>query len=86
MVRADALNMAPFTDAPNMIAFAAQPANVDTVVVDGRVLKRDGRLTALDPREVVKESSAALERVLARAGGAGGAARPENPQHFLCCG
>jgi 5-methylthioadenosine/S-adenosylhomocysteine deaminase len=86
MVRADALNMAPFTDAPNMIAFAAQPANVDTVVVDGRVLKRDGRLTALDQREVVKEASAALERVLARAGGAGGAARPQDADHFLCCG
>ncbi len=85
MVRADALNMAPFTDAPNMIAFAAQPANVDTVVVDGRVLKRDGRLTALDSREVVKEASAALERVLAGAGGAGGAARPENAHHFMCC-
>ncbi len=85
MVRADALNIAPFTDAPNMIAFAAQPANVDTVVVDGRVLKRDGRLTALDSREVVKEASAAFERVLARAGGAGGAARPENAHHFLCC-
>jgi cytosine/adenosine deaminase-related metal-dependent hydrolase len=85
MIRADALNMAPFTDAPNMVAFAAQPANVDTVVVDGRVLKRDGRLTSLDAREVVREASAALERVLARAGGAGGAARPENAHHFLCC-
>jgi cytosine/adenosine deaminase-related metal-dependent hydrolase len=85
MVRADALNMAPFTDAPNMVALAAQPANVDTVVVDGRVLKRDGRLTALNPREVVVEASAALERVLARAGGAGGAARPDDPAHFMCC-
>ena len=85
MVRADELNIAPFTDAPNMIAFAAQPSNVDTVVVDGRILKRDGRLTALDPREVVREAAAALERVLARAGGAGGAARPEHAHHFLCC-
>jgi 5-methylthioadenosine/S-adenosylhomocysteine deaminase len=85
MVRADALNMAPFTDAPNMIALAAQPANVDTVVVDGRVLKRGGRLTALDARDVVCDASAALERVLARAGGAGGAARPEDAHDALCC-
>ena len=27
---------------------AAEPANVDTVVVDGRILKRHGKLTALD--------------------------------------
>ena len=85
MVRADALNMAPFTDAPNMVALAAQPSNVDTVVVDGRILKRGGRLTALDTREVVCEASAALERVLARAGGAGGAARPEDPHPAMCC-
>ena len=86
MVRADALNMAPFTDAPNMVAFAAQPANVDTVVVDGRILKRRGRLTALDPREGVCGASAALERVLDRAGGAGGAARPEDAHAAVCCG
>jgi 5-methylthioadenosine/S-adenosylhomocysteine deaminase len=86
MVRADALNTAPFTDAPNMIALAAQPSNVDTVVVDGRILKRGGRLTVLDAREVVCEASAALERVLARAGGAGGAARPADAHPAMCCG
>jgi 5-methylthioadenosine/S-adenosylhomocysteine deaminase len=85
MVRTDALNMAPFTDAPNMVALAAQPSNVDTVVVDGRVLKRDGRLTALNPREVVCESATALERILARAGGPGGAARPDDAHHAMCC-
>jgi 5-methylthioadenosine/S-adenosylhomocysteine deaminase len=84
MVRADDLNMAPFTDAPNMVALAAQPSNVDTVVVDGRILKRGGRLAAADTREVVCGASAALERVLARAGGAGGAARPDGCA--ICCG
>jgi cytosine/adenosine deaminase-related metal-dependent hydrolase len=85
MIRADALNMAPFTDAPNMVALAAQPSNVDTVVVDGRILKRDGRLTALDPREIVCGAAAALEGVLARAGGSGGAARPADPLFAMCC-
>ena len=85
MVRADALNTAPFTDAPNLVALAAQPSNVDTVVVDGRILKRGGRLTALDTRKVVCEASVALEDVLARAGGAGGAARPEDPLPAMCC-
>jgi 5-methylthioadenosine/S-adenosylhomocysteine deaminase len=85
MIRADALNMAPFTDAPNMVALAAQPSNVDTVVVDGRILKRGGRLTALDPGEIVCGAATALEAVLARAGGAGGAARPEDPRFAMCC-
>jgi 5-methylthioadenosine/S-adenosylhomocysteine deaminase len=69
-----------------MIALAAQPSNVDTVVVDGRILKRGGRLTVLDAREVVCDASAALERVLARAGGAGGAARPADTHPAMCCG
>jgi 5-methylthioadenosine/S-adenosylhomocysteine deaminase len=68
MVRTDDVNIAPFTDAPNMVATAAQPSNVDTVVVDGRILKRRGRLTAIDTRRVVSEAQAALAAVLARAG------------------
>jgi 5-methylthioadenosine/S-adenosylhomocysteine deaminase len=68
MVRTDDVNIAPFTDAPNMIATAAQPANVDTVVVDGRILKRHGRLTAIDTRRVVREAQAALAALLERAG------------------
>ena len=46
---------------------AAQPANVDTVVIDGRILKRRGGLTALDPRQVVSEASEALAGVRNRA-------------------
>lgn len=66
MVRTDDLNMAPFTDPANMIVLAAQPANVDTVIADGRILKRDGRLTAVDPRDVARDTTAALTRLLAR--------------------
>lgn len=66
MVRTDAVDIAPFTDPVNMVVLAAQPQNVDTVLVDGRILKRDGRLTALDPERVVREASGALTRVLGR--------------------
>ena len=69
MVRAGAVNIAPFTDPPLMTVLAAQPANVDTVVVDGRILKRDGRLTALDPGQVVAEANASLAALLARTPG-----------------
>jgi 5-methylthioadenosine/S-adenosylhomocysteine deaminase len=85
LVRADDVNMAPFTDAPNMIALAAQPGNVDTVVVDGRILKRDGRLVSVDTRAVVSEATTALARVLARAGGAAGPAGPTAPHAAMCC-
>jgi 5-methylthioadenosine/S-adenosylhomocysteine deaminase len=86
MVRADEVNIAPFTDAPNMIATAAQPANVDTVVVDGRILKRGGRLTAIDTRRVVGEASAALAAVLERAGGPALATTRGESAAVTCCG
>jgi cytosine/adenosine deaminase-related metal-dependent hydrolase len=45
---------------------ATGPENVDTVVVDGRILKRGGRLAALDPHKVVVEARAALAGVRER--------------------
>ena len=42
------------------------PENVDTVVVDGRILKRGGKLTALDPPKVVADARAALAGVRER--------------------
>jgi len=48
MVRTDDANMAPFIDPAFMLVNQAQPANVDTVMVDGRILKRAGKLTALN--------------------------------------
>jgi len=66
MVDIQDVNTAPFTDPANTLALAASPTNVDTVVVDGRILKRHGRLTALDVDQVVRETSRALKALLAR--------------------
>jgi cytosine/adenosine deaminase-related metal-dependent hydrolase len=66
MVRTDHVNIAPMTDPVNTIVLAAQPANVDTVVVDGRILKRRGVLTAVDQDTVVRDAYSSLEAVLER--------------------
>jgi 5-methylthioadenosine/S-adenosylhomocysteine deaminase len=66
LVRVDDVQTAPFTDPTNTLALAAGPANVDTVVVDGRILKRAGALTTLDPAEVVRSTTAALRALLNR--------------------
>jgi cytosine/adenosine deaminase-related metal-dependent hydrolase len=68
MVNTRDVNMAPFSDPAYMLVDAAQPANVDTVMVDGRILKRHGKLTAIDVGQLVKEVSAASKSVRARAG------------------
>jgi 5-methylthioadenosine/S-adenosylhomocysteine deaminase len=67
LVRATDLNMAPIGDPVTAIVRSAQPSNVDTVVVDGRILKQAGRLTALDPGEIVANATASLAALKRRA-------------------
>ena len=67
LVRTNDLNMAPIGDPVTAIVRSAQPSNVDTVVVDGRILKQAGRLTALDPGEIVTNATASLTALKRRA-------------------
>jgi cytosine/adenosine deaminase-related metal-dependent hydrolase len=62
----NALNMAVVTDLAHLVLEATGPENVDTVVVDGRILKRGGKLVALDTRKVVAGARAALAGVRER--------------------
>jgi cytosine/adenosine deaminase-related metal-dependent hydrolase len=55
------------TDPAHTLVECTQPANVDTVVVDGRILKRAGKLTSLQPAQVVREARASLVEVRKRA-------------------
>jgi 5-methylthioadenosine/S-adenosylhomocysteine deaminase len=60
------INMGPFTDPAYMVVDSAQPWNVDTVMVDGRILKRNGKLTAIDATKVVADARTALAGVRER--------------------
>src|SRR5215467_4239550 len=68
MVNTRAVNLAVLGDPAHMVVEAVQPANVDTVMVDGRILKRGGKLTAIDTARIAGEASAALEALRQRAG------------------
>jgi 5-methylthioadenosine/S-adenosylhomocysteine deaminase len=65
LVRTTDLNMAPLTVPIRMIVQSAQPANVDLVMVDGHVLKRDGRLTTIDAAKVMADAADTINRVRA---------------------
>jgi 5-methylthioadenosine/S-adenosylhomocysteine deaminase len=65
LVRTSDLNMAPRTEPVRMIVQSAQPMNVDLVMVDGRILKRDGKLTTIDAAKVVAEAAETIDRVRA---------------------
>jgi cytosine/adenosine deaminase-related metal-dependent hydrolase len=62
LVRATDVNMMPFTVPAHMIVQAAQPSNVDAVIVDGRFLKRDGKLTTIDMTRLAREAADTIER------------------------
>jgi 5-methylthioadenosine/S-adenosylhomocysteine deaminase len=67
MVNARDINMGPFTDPYHMLVDSAQPWNVDTVMVDGRIVKRGGRLTAIDTATLMAEATKASREVRDRA-------------------
>jgi cytosine/adenosine deaminase-related metal-dependent hydrolase len=69
LIRGTDLNIAPVVDVESSVVRSATPANVDTVLVDGRILKRGGRLTVHDAEHVVRMATEAADRVRDRAGG-----------------
>ncbi|SET33732.1 amidohydrolase family protein [Stigmatella erecta] len=60
------VNMGVAPDPVNLVIEAAQPGNIDTVIVEGRILKHAGVLTALAPEQIVSEASEALAQLRAR--------------------
>ena len=67
MVSTRDVNLGVFGDPAIMLVTAAQPANVDTVMVDGRILKRGGKLTAMNIGQIVAEAAAANAALRKRA-------------------
>jgi len=59
---------APQVDPHDLVAFGASRASVRHVVVAGRVLVEDGRLTHLDLHEIVRQSSLHLAALIRRSG------------------
>ena len=67
MVSLVAPNMSIGPDPANLLVNSAAPSNVDLVVVDGRILKRNGQLTNMDVKQVLLEAAGALKAVRERA-------------------
>ena len=57
MVRTTDINMAPVGDPYYALVFQGQPSNVDTVMVDGRILVRGGKLTAVDVAKTIQDAA-----------------------------
>jgi 5-methylthioadenosine/S-adenosylhomocysteine deaminase len=69
LIRAHDVNVAPVVDLEATIVRSVTPANVDTVLVDGRILKRGGEMIAVDVEEIVRRAEQSAHSVRARVGG-----------------
>jgi cytosine/adenosine deaminase-related metal-dependent hydrolase len=67
LVRTSDINMAPVGDPYEALVSLAQPANVDTVIVDGRILRQSGKFTSLDHAKVVREAQEAASALRTKA-------------------
>ena len=67
LVRTGDINIAPVGDPYEALVSFAQPRNVDTVIADGRILRRTGRFTALDHAEVLRQAAESAAALRARA-------------------
>jgi adenine deaminase len=52
LIKTDALSLTPMNNPWGAVVYAAHPGNVDTVLVKGRVVKRDGKLQGADVDKV----------------------------------
>ena len=70
MVRTDDLNMlaAPNTNPTFQLVQHGQPVNVDTVMVDGRILKRGGQLVGVDIAAIAADTVRAQRDIRSQAG------------------
>lgn len=68
VVDLERLHTTPRPDVVSTIVYAAEAADVRDVLIDGRLVMRDGQLTTLDEREVIAEARSQYELLAARSG------------------
>lgn len=57
MVSTDNLNMSGFTNPLHLLVEATQPSNVELVMVDGQIVKREGKLTTIDVNKILQNAN-----------------------------
>lgn len=61
-------HLVPYTDIVSNIVYSAMGSDVDTVLVDGRVLLRDGRALTLDEKRIMGEAQLRQDELISRSG------------------
>jgi cytosine/adenosine deaminase-related metal-dependent hydrolase len=67
VLRTDAINVTPLNNAPGAVVTLMDTSNVDTVLIAGKVMKRNGKLVGVDLNKIRRAVEASRDAVLARA-------------------
>jgi cytosine/adenosine deaminase-related metal-dependent hydrolase len=70
LIRTDRLNMLPVNNPVASVALAANTSNIDTILVAGRVVKRDGVLTGTDTKNVRRLAESSRDYLVTHTHGA----------------
>ena len=68
LLNLDKLHTTPRPEVVSTIVYAAQSSDVETVLIDGRLVLRDGRLTTMDERKVIEAAHNEAAHIVARIG------------------
>ncbi len=68
LIRTNMLNVAPVNDPVASVVLYADTANVDSVFVRGRAVKRDGRMVGIDEGALLADGERSRDYLLGRAG------------------
>jgi 5-methylthioadenosine/S-adenosylhomocysteine deaminase len=68
MIKLDTLRSAPVHDLTSAVTLCAHAEDVDTVIVAGKILMQNGRLTTIDEEILIKECNSAIKILKKRAG------------------
>ena len=66
LLNLEALHTTPHPDPVSTIVYAAEASDVETVIIDGRVVMRDGELTTLDRESVIEAAKKQAELLVKR--------------------
>jgi len=64
MVRADTVNMVPINDPTGSVVLCANVGDVDTVMIAGKLMKRNGKLVGVDWPKIAGKLTASRDRII----------------------
>lgn len=65
VVRLDRLHATPVADVVSALVYSAEAADVDTVVIDGRLVMRDRKLLSIDESEIITKAKTEAQKLMA---------------------